>query len=81
MYFENLSIFSKSHLKQLKFEYNRPQIFNRLNREAFSNNSVEKKNKYEQLYEQYEKNIDFWSLEYLTRTLQSKVLNLLLNYW
>lgn len=69
-----------SHLRQLKFEYNRPQIFNRLNREAFSN-SVEKKNKYEQLYEQYEKNIDFWSLEYLTKTLQQKVLNLLLNYW
>ena len=71
-----------SHLKQIKFEYNRPQIYNRLNRETFSNsNSAEKKNKYELLYEQYEKNIDFWSLEYLTKTLHPKVLNFLIYYW
>lgn len=70
-----------SLIKQLKASYNRPQILNRLNSDYDRTSHGEKKNKYYELYSQYEKNIDLWSYEYLTKELQKKVLNSLVFYW
>lgn len=75
----------QSYVKKLKLNYNQPSILNRINGENLvsdvTNSSSLKKNKYLNLYSNYEKNSDFWSFDYLKNHLQKKVLNVLINYW
>ncbi len=69
----------------MKLIYNRPQILNRLNAEksiiSTTGDSLITKKDYNKLYEQYENNIDFWSLKNLKNNLQKNILNNLLTYW
>ncbi len=71
----------------MKFNYNRPQILNRLNLCHSSLNQSQQvgpviiKKDYNKLYEQYEQNIDFWSIENLRNNLQQSLLNQLISYW
>ncbi|MFN7761304.1 MAG: hypothetical protein ACK5RE_11635, partial [Pseudanabaena sp.] len=43
--------------------------------------AVSRKNKYNQLYSQYEKNIDFWSYDNLINNVQKRLLYIMINYW
>jgi hypothetical protein len=75
-----------SHIKKLKLNYNQPSILNRINGENLSDSSSSKtvsnkKNKYLQLYSQYEKNIDFWSYDNLINNVQKRLLHIMVNYW
>jgi hypothetical protein len=76
-------LYFKSYIKQLKLEYNKPQILNRFNNEPINWNEKAsyKKTKYHILYSQYEKNGDFWSFDYLTTELQIRILKVLVTYW
>ena len=67
----------------MKLNYNQPSILNRINGENLPDPSaaVSKKNKYLQLYSQYEKNIDFWSYENLINNVQKRLLYIMINYW
>jgi hypothetical protein len=46
-----------------------------------STGAESKKSKYHAMYAMYEKNIDYWSVEHLIKTLQPKLLKVLTTYW
>ena len=69
------------YLKQLKSTYNRPQVLSRLNTDVDMTNPESKKNTYYEMYALYQNNIDYWSVEYLMKKLQPKILKNLTTYW